>query len=719
MSRYLLTSLLIFLLICTEAHCGPVGRTRTGYTQPDGTTFTVQVTGDEWLRIRKTEDGCAIIRDDEGWWCYGIYGTDGSLRNTGFRVGKPAPADTMAASRMIPMDLLVRNAGKRRLCADNERRHRAEAVRRKTAAVKSGSQPKTLVQGLILLVEFNDTKFRYSKEDFTRLMNENGYNGTGSAKDYYEDQFGAGWEFQFDVSDIITLSWPVSHYGKNDKDDQDIRPWDMVKEACQAADSKIDFSQYDQDSDGFVDNVYIFYAGQSEAEYSEKPDLIWPHQYYIYSGEGIRLVLDGKQIDRYACSSEISGRSSLTGIGPFCHEFAHTFGLADLYDTDYDYAGGWAAGTWNTTSLMDGGSYNNNSATPPNFNCIEREMLGLSEPESLRAGSSYTLDPIHLNNTCFRLDSNQEGEYYLFECRSDEGWDKYIGGNGMLVYHIDRIATERDGGYEYSKWEYNTVNATVSHQCADLIEADGRSDRINSDSDFDRSMRGLFFPQDNVTAITPEGKPSFKFWYGYMTDLSVTGIRRSGDNVSFNVSRYSDTPELPSVADLSFQSFPDGAVIMFSKNDPALEGTPAVEWRKSGDGSEYAKATVFEYQTGKYACRLRGLESGNISYETQIRFEQEGNIGESERLSFMTKRKPPVDWPYMHIKDNTIDEDGIVLHVVNAADASDITWSFNDRDIPEGLDIIFKPSKDGTLKAYVTWKDGSRDIITKELEVEK
>ena len=82
---------------------------------------------------------------------------------------------------------------------------------------------------------------------------------------------------------------------------------------------------------------------------------------------------------------------------------------------------------------MDGGNYNNNSSTPPNLNCIEREILGIGTAVNVKAGQTYTLEPIHKNGTYCKLESGTPGEYYLFECRSNQGWDKYIGGQGMLV----------------------------------------------------------------------------------------------------------------------------------------------------------------------------------------------------------------------------------------------------------------------------------------------
>ena len=712
--KHILISFLTCLICVFEAVGGPVRNGNATYTQPDGTSFSVNVSGDEWMRIRKTTDGCAIVRGEDGWWCYGIYDSDGRLSNSGYPVGQGAPANILASSRQIPYKTISENAARYRKVSRGTI-NQIESIRRHAAMTK-GSGSNIQKKGIVLLVQFNDTKFKFTKADFESMLNSPGYNGTGSAKDYYEQQFGEEWEFTFDVSDIITLSWPVKHYGENDAYDQDIRPWDMIVEACQQADKMgIDFAQYDQDGDNFVDNVYVFYAGKSEAENTDKTELIWPHSYYIYSGEEITLQLDGKWIDRYACSAEITGDRSLTGIGSFCHEYGHTFDLVDLYDTDYDEAGGWAAGTWNSTSLMDGGSYNNDSATPPHFNCIEREILGISTAISLEPGKTYTLEPIHTSNTFYRLDSGKEGEYYLFECRSNDGWDKYIGGKGMLVYHIDKIKKEKYGIYEQTTWEWNTVNTIQSHQCADLIEADGRSDLIRSMSDFYRSIKGIFFPQTRVTAV-----PEIKWWYSPSTDITITGITTSGNNVSFRVSKSTEVVEVADVINASFTSFPDAAIIMFDKNDLALAGVPSLKWRLSGTNDEYQDGTVTEYAEGKYACKINGLRSGNISYETQIRFVADGNFSETYKLSFMTKRNSAVTWPYLYISDNKITKgNGLPLHIVNSSEAAEITWEYDGKAVTPEKNYHFYPTAGGDLKATVIWKDGSKDIIIKKLEVEE
>ena len=320
MNKVAKTLILVLMAIFAafqSAYCGPVRNMNAVYSQPDGTSFSVNVKGDEWLRIRTTSDGCAISKDEQGWWCYAVYDLQGKLECTEYKVGSHAPAEIIVRSRNIPYELLQAKAAESR---NSRNIWNAESMQkvRKAASLTKSTDSKVSRKGLAILAQFPDTKFTYTKEDFHNLLNQKGYKGTGSAKDYYEAQFGENWEFEFDVTDIITLPFELKYYGANDpKNGQDSKPAELIRDACKKADEFIDFSIYDQDGDGEVDNIYLFMAGYDEAEFTDQTDLIWSHQWYILDGAGIRLTCDNVIINRYACSSELSGRKSLTGIGTF------------------------------------------------------------------------------------------------------------------------------------------------------------------------------------------------------------------------------------------------------------------------------------------------------------------------------------------------------------------------------------------------------------------
>lgn len=65
----------------------------------------------------------------------------------------------------------------------------------KKAPSRQNSRSEMLVDGtfpatgkhklLLLLVNYNDTKPTFTREDFDKMMNQNGYKGIGSFRDYY------------------------------------------------------------------------------------------------------------------------------------------------------------------------------------------------------------------------------------------------------------------------------------------------------------------------------------------------------------------------------------------------------------------------------------------------------------------------------------------------------------------------------------------------------
>ena len=196
-------------------------------------------------------------------------------------------------------------------------------------------------RSLVILVNFADKSFVVPdpKAAFSRLLNTEGYNengGTGSARDYFRASSNGQFNPNFDVVGPYTLPNTMAYYGGNDSDDYDLRPADMVIHACSLANEFVNFADYDIDNDGYVDNVFIYYAGFNEAEGANE-NTVWPHRWVVYSGNYTgSKVFDGKTVYDYACTSELKGSSGSTmcGIGTFTHEFGHVIGLPDHYHTE-------------------------------------------------------------------------------------------------------------------------------------------------------------------------------------------------------------------------------------------------------------------------------------------------------------------------------------------------------------------------------------------------
>ena len=725
--------MLIALILSFSAYSRPARRGIIHMRQPDGSIFDARIKGDEFMRVTTTLDGSAIVQDEYGWWCYATFDSQGNRSSTGWKVGHKVPSPILFESKCIPYKILAEASRERRRMLPS---YDAGLSERLVSHTKSGT--KVIKRGIIILAQFSDIKFEFGQQDFADMLTKDGYsrNGaSGSAKEYFDTQFTGKVDFNFDVSQIVTLPGKRAEYGSNLPDGEDRDPARMIIEACSKVDDQVDFSIYDEDRDGEIDNVFVFFAGGDEADGAGE-ECIWSHSWYIFDGAHQSVVLDGRKLNRYACSSELtkmaSGNSeydTLTGIGTFCHEYSHTLGLVDHYDTDYEGSDGETAGLWRWTSLMDGGNYNNAGNTPPYFNAIEREMLGICEPVRITGNGTYFLEPIENGNKTYRLDTDNEDEYYLIECRSGRGWDSYIGGSGMLIYHIDR--SNRNSGYSdiygrdltaSERWIVtNEVNCRPDHQCADLIEADGRKDGFqNSDSQeiigLFRNISSIFFPQNKINSVAPE---QLAFWSGASSVASISDIKWQNGGISFNVRNLSGGTPPPGVTNVRTDLFSDAAIISF-ESDGIFDGKATVEWGRVDGKTERISAEA--YEMGKYAVLLEGLEPDNKTYSVNIFFESDGVRGENKTISFMTRKSPAVDWPYIYMNSVKRNDDGTIPHgsmiplrVSNAADAAEIIWTFNGKTIPTDMSLYYKVKENGILKAHIVWEDGAEETVMKEI----
>lgn len=373
-------------------------------------------------------------------------------------------------------------------------------------------------RGLLILVEFADKKFEQhnSQLAFDSLANSDNYtyNGaTGSCKQYFSDQSSGKYIPHFDVVGPVALPNNMAYYGDDMNREDDRYLFDFILDACQGADQLgVDFSNYDNDNDGFVDFIYVLYAGYGQADGGEAAT-IWPHTWdlksvlyfgyhnqseYFANSETDYLLpqIDGKILNKYACSNELKYTTKArTGIGTICHEFCHVLGLPDYYLTTTDpvVAQRNTPGAW---SLMGYGNYLNDGNTPPNFSVYDKYFLGWLEPSVL--STSQSLEIPADGKTTYMLASNEkhvsDGAYrtdtvYYIENRQREGWDAYLPGHGMLIWRVI---------YDDSDWYNNCPNDFVARYL--LVSAEKRSSPYTTGAE----KQEVPFPgKNNVTTYAP------------------------------------------------------------------------------------------------------------------------------------------------------------------------------------------------------------------------
>ena len=370
----------------------------------------------------------------------------------------------------------------RRLARLEKMRETNIALRHRQGPWRANAQTETK-KGLVLLVEFSDEKMksgaatqwnnRFNQEGFTQ------YNHVGSVRDYFHEQSYGMLTIDFDVIGPIALTKTREYYGSSPNSNLDDRAAMMVIEALQQANSQVNYADYDWDGDGYVDQVYVIFAGVT---YYGTQGYIWPHEWSLSSarywgcGSG-RQRLDNVYIDTYAVSNELANATTLEGIGTACHEFSHCLGYPDFYDTEY--TGGTGGQNWD---VLDGGCYNGPRGigeVPSPYTAYERWMAGWIDLTPLTEPCRITeMPPINEQGVAYIIrNTGNTNEYYILENRQQRTFGTGNRGHGLMVWHVD---------YDQTAWYNNSVNSNKNHQRMTFVPADGQVGilRDNGDGSF-------------------------------------------------------------------------------------------------------------------------------------------------------------------------------------------------------------------------------------------
>lgn len=354
----------------------------------------------------------------------------------------------------------------------------------------------------IILVEYQDRKFNNTREQIIQAM----LTGNTSVQQYFKDQSNGKYDPDFEVFGIYTLSQNRQYYGGNTSGGDDKGLGSMVTEACQmAAADGVSFNRFDTNSDNYCDVVIVIYAGVGEAQASYTvPSAIWPcnwnlqsASYYGMGGNGaFRPNGSNVYVNNFAVFNELHGSSDNTttidGIGTFCHEFGHCLGLPDFYDTNY--GGHYGMGYWD---IMDTGCYANDTYTPVGYSAYEKNFMGWIDYVIPHPGTHYTLPIWNQKNEetdkALFLQSDINGnEYFIIENRRQQGWDRYLPGQGLLIHHIT---------YSAERWSANTPN-NQNIQLVTIMPADNSLSTNNESGDT--------WPRNDKSAFTDNSTPAAK-----------------------------------------------------------------------------------------------------------------------------------------------------------------------------------------------------------------
>ena len=499
-----LITILFFLSFVQFASADVTSQVTREEQQSDGTTLTLQLVGDENLHYYATLDGYPCLKLDNGDWAYALLQSHhlvATTRRSHNPSERPASEQLFTASLTTRKDIAIE--WQNRLDeANSHRLSRAEKTRELMATQRKAKAPaaqKISRKGLILLVEFQDVKMneKSTLELFDQMANGIGNplgKNTGSVREFFRDQSYGQLDIVFDIVGPYTLPHEMAYYGGN-VNGQDGNPRQMVVDGLLLAAKDVDFSKYDWNGDGNVEQVYIIYAGYSESS-GGPAESVWPHESSLASP----MSFNGAMVKTYACSSELAGSmgTNLAGIGAPCHEFSHCLGLPDFYDTEYN--GHYGMGIW---SIMSSGSHNGGGYHPVGFTAYERWFCGWLAPISLNERTRVQDMPAIEDEPVAYIVYNDATtmEYYLLANHQQKGWDVYNVAHGMMVMHIS---------YDGASWRTNKVNA-YDLQRVTVIPADGTFASGNEASDLwpgpgqKRALTDTSIPAATLTWANTDG----------------------------------------------------------------------------------------------------------------------------------------------------------------------------------------------------------------------
>lgn len=515
---YLMLSMLF--AFGAAANAVPAKKLQKVVTLTNGTQVSVELRGDEYLSWWEGTDGTA----------YRATADENVFEAFDLEAQKPAAAARRARAEQGRVARLARVKNSLKGADDKMRGLGGDHITYK--GVK---------KGLVVLVDFKNKKFAdgHDLEYYKNVINgkdfsdeEEGY--VGSVRDYFLAQSNGQFELDFDVVGPVTMSKNYGYYGNDGAYQKDEKVYEMIKEACDGIQDKVNLKDYDWDGDGEADQVFFLYAGLGQAS-GGSAGTVWPHESELrYWPCGVLSYSTGK-INTYACANELqpetqgSSRYISAGIGTICHEFSHCLGFADMYDT----TGGGGYGM-SVFDVMDQGSYNGNGFVPCNYTAFERiyagwvEAIELIDPATVKDMKSVS----DYGRPFIMYNYKNTNEYFLLENRQNTGWDKGLyGSNGLLIVHVN---------YVPSRWANNSVNSSAEKiQCCTVVNADGSRENTQY------SLQGDLYPYEvkGVTMndeFTDESEPAAKLYTknsdnSYALGIPITQIKRSKGSISFLV----------------------------------------------------------------------------------------------------------------------------------------------------------------------------------------
>ncbi len=448
------------------------------WSQPDGTTVKVQLLGDEHVSWYQTPDGILLVRGNDG----------------AFYVAEVDAEGTLSTTSVLAHDLEKRTAAELSLAKSQRREAFFTAADKELLAARTRAIPgypaakfcphTGTVRVPIILMQYTDKEFSLDREVVEEYFNgtarteyskETRFQGYSSVSQYFWDASFGKLDFKFEIYGPYTTDHEHDYYGNKTAS----KRIELEKEAVAKAEGDIDFAQYDSDDNGFVDMVYVLYAGTGANISGDDTD-VWPACFPATQNISTQ---EEKTINVIGCANELAiyasgsptGKALRAGIGVTCHEMSHGLGLPDLYNTSTPKNPETGMTDWSNCGpedwdLMDGGENLYVAMWPCTYTAWERDIMGWIDVEELTEPTDITIYPLNDldgRGKAYRVTNPANPlEYYIIENNISTEWNQYQNnqyGSGLMIYHIN----SQKNGFNMRP------NETYGHPNITILPADG------------------------------------------------------------------------------------------------------------------------------------------------------------------------------------------------------------------------------------------------------
>jgi M6 family metalloprotease-like protein len=585
--RLFSASLLLEMAMCNPLLASPFAK-QFRFTQPDGSAIRLWGQGDDFAAVFETLEGYTVIfvPETRTYFYAKLSANGGSLESTGAQLGREDPALLGLTRHLrISPEVAIQAARSNRAHWDSVMHQTKRWNDLKRYTLGTGPRPQTppdfqtvgVKCGLTVLIDFEDERGTFSREDVIQFLNGENYTrfgNNGSVRQYFADVSNGLLTFTNVVTPYVTIPnsvHPRSYYNDPTKDCFQQCQY-LIRDALDVMKKLPNYTNdflplYDAvtvDSQRIAISANFFVAGMDSGVWSKG---IWGQSSALSDTVGQKILSPGKIIDRYELTP-IGGELLLM---VFCHENGHLLcGFPDIYD--YHYDANFSAGR---LCLMSGGQMFD---TNPSQVCAYlKSAAGWANVVDLPRGTNFLASLSSIGpgfNRFFRYRKpGTTTEYFLMENRQKTGRDAEIPGSGIAIWHIDELG-DRDN---------QSVQPNASHLNCEvtLVQADNRWDLEFYHNSGD--VEDLYYEGNSslgyANAFSDLTSPSAQWWNGTRSGLTLSDFSTNGATMRFQIQAASTVVVLDPV-DLTVL---EGQSAAFGFTLAITVTNPAIQWYKDGN----------------------------------------------------------------------------------------------------------------------------------------